>query len=220
MPFNVAAANSSGAHDSEWRTDLWLLNRSGEPTSAEITFHRNSGEKGSRVVDVFDGHQIVLDDVVAQLGMAGSGAVEVASDHPLLASSRTYNAGQNGTFGLFLDGIPDESTAHEGDTVWLPQLRQNDAFRTNIGFANNGDSIARVRVYLYDSSGAELGSDTRELEPGAWVQLQEPFARIADRNDIESGYARVEIDSGRRVITYASVIDNATNDGTAITMKR
>jgi N-acyl-D-amino-acid deacylase len=216
----AAAAHIRGAHGSVWRTDLCLLNRSDTPTVAEIVFHRDDGENASITVDVAGGQQVIIGDVVAQLGMTGSGAIEISSDQPLMASSRTFNANAEGTFGLFLDGIPDHSTAREGDTVWLPLLRQTDVFRTNIGFSNNGESNARVRIHLYDSSGAELDSRTRELDPGEWVQLQEPFARIAGRNDIEGGYARVEIDSGHRVITYASVIDNATNDGTAITMKR
>ena len=52
------------------------------------------------------------------------------------------------------------------------------------------------------------------------MQLQEPFARLAGRSDIGSGSARVEVTTGQDVIAYASVIDNATNDGTAIAMKR
>lgn len=216
----AAAAHLRGAHGSVWRTDLGLLNRSAAPAVAEITFRRDDGEHASVTVDVMAGQQLVIDDVVARLGMTGSGAIEISSDRPLMASSRTFNAAAEGTFGLFLDGVPDESAAYAGDTVWLAQLRQSDVFRTNIGISNNGDSNARVRIHLYDSTGAELGSRVRDLDPGAWLQFQEPFALIGARNNIEAGYARIEIESGQRVITYASVIDNATNDGTAITMKR
>jgi len=56
--------------------------------------------------------------------------------------------------------------------------------------------------------------------PYAWLQLQEPFSRLAGRTDIDAGYAQIEVELGDGVIAYASVIDNATNDGTAITMKR
>jgi CubicO group peptidase (beta-lactamase class C family) len=216
----AAAAHSSGVHGSIWRTDVCLLNRSGETASADITFRRDNGETGSLSIDLTNGQQLVVGDLVAELGMAGSGAVEVSSDGPLLASSRTYNAGVDGTFGLFLDGIPAQATADAGDDVWLPQLRQNTAFRTNIGLFNSGDTEARVRVFLYDASGNELVSRWRTLESGTWMQLQEPFERLAGRSDIDSGSAKVDVASGRGVIAYASVIDNATNDGTAIAMKR
>jgi len=212
----AAAAHSSGVHGSVWRTDLFLLNRSGGRATAEIIFRRSDGETALLPVNVLDGRQIVLGDVVAQLGMAGSGSIEIHSDRPLLASSRTYNAGPDGTFGLFIDGVSAQATADGGDTVWLPQLQQNQAFRTNIGLVNSSDVDARVRIFLYDTSGNELVSRWRTLEPREWSQLQEPFSRIAGRTDIDAGSAKIEVESG----DYASVIDNTTNDGTAISMKR
>jgi CubicO group peptidase (beta-lactamase class C family) len=215
----AAAAHGGGAHGSVWRTDVVLLNRSGDTATAEITFHRNNGETGSLSIGVFDGQQVVVGDVVAELGMDGSGAIEIGSDGPLLASSRTYNANADGTFGLFLDGVPLENAVGSGQSVWLPQLRQNGSFRTNIGLANSGDTPARLQFSLYDASGNELVSRWRTLEPGAWVQYQEPFSRLAGRTDIDAGYARIDVQSGH-VISYASVVDNGTNDGTAITMKR
>jgi len=216
----AAAAHGSGVHDSVWRTDLYLLNLSGSPATAEIIFRRGDGATAVLPIVAPYGRQVLLSDVVAQLGMVGSGSIEIHSDRPLLASSRTLNSGVDGTFGLFLDGVAAEAAADGGDTVWLPQLRQDQAFRTNIGLLNSGDVDARVRIFLYDKSGNELVSRWRTLIPYAWMQLQEPFARLAERSDIDSGSARVEVASGHGVIVYASVIDNATNDGTAISMKR
>ena len=216
----AAATHGTGVHDSVWRTDLCLLNRSGKTASAEIIFHRDNGGSGSLTVTISDGQQIVLGDVVAQLGMTGSGAIEIEADGPLMASSRTFNEGIEGTFGLFLNGVSARGMANNGDTVWLPQLRQNAAFRTNIGLINSGDTAVRVWISLYDGSGAELASRRRVLEPGVWFQFQEPFSRLAGRTDIDTGYARVAVESGNGVIAYASVIDNMTNDGTAIAMKK
>jgi hypothetical protein len=188
--------------------------------TAEIIFRRNNGGSASLMVEVADGRQVVVGDVVGELRMSGSGSVEIVSDQPLLASSRTYNASEDGTYGLFLDSISAPQMAASGDEVWLPQLRQDASFRTNIGLVNSSDDEVRLRVFLYDASGNELASRMRTLEPRSWMQLQEPFSRIAGRGDIESGSAKVEVASGHGVIAYASVIDNATNDGTAITMKR
>ena len=216
----AAAAHSSGVHGSVWRTDISLLNRSSGTATAELRFRRSDGDAETLVINVSECEHVVVSDVVAQMGMTGSGSIEVFSDQPLLASSRTYNASQEGTFGLFLDGISTRESAAIGDTVWLSQLRQNSAFRTNVGLLNSGDTTARVRLYLYDGSGAELASRRRVLEPYAWLQLQEPFSHLAGRNDIDSGYLRIEVELGDGVIAYASVIDNATNDGTAISMKR
>jgi len=216
----AAAAHASGAQNSVWRTDLFLLNLSGNPATAEVIFRRSDGEAAALPVEVLDGQQIALADVVAQLGMVGSGFIEIHADQPLLASSRSFNSGEDGTFGLFLDGVSVAGTARIGDTVWLPHLRQDKAFRTNIGLVNSGDVDARIRISFFDATGLELASRWRRLEPYVWIQLQEPFVRIADRNDVGAGSVKVEISSGTGVIVYASVIDNATNDGTAISMKR
>jgi len=216
----AAAAHGGGAHGSVWRTDLCLLNRSGQTTSATVSLYGDTGGTASIVIDLVDGEQMILSDVVALLGMAGSGAVEITADRPIMASSRTYNAGADGTFGLFLDGVPVADTAAAGRTIWLPQLQQNTAFRSNIGLLNTGDTEARVRIALFDASGDELASRSRTLEPGAWTQLQEPFSRLAGRGDLGAGYATVAVKSGSGMIAYASVIDNATNDGTTIAMKR
>ncbi|MEJ2580276.1 MAG: serine hydrolase [Acidobacteriota bacterium] len=216
----AAAAHSGGAQGSEWRTDLCLLNLSGDPATAEIIFRRSDGETAVLPVNVPDRRQVMLEDVVSQLGLAGSGSIEVISDRPLLASSHTFNAGADGTYGLFVAGISGQGTASGGDTVWLPQLRQNALFRTNIGLVNSSPSKARVQISLHDGSGSEIASRRRVLDPHGWVQLQEPFARLADRTDINSGYARITVESGSGIIAYASMIDNSTNDGTAITMKR
>lgn len=215
----AAAVHGEGASASRWRTDLGVLNRSGGPATAEIAFHAASGAVGTNLVTLGDGEQLIIEDVVAALGLEGSGTIAVAAERPLMISSRTYNSSEHGTFGLFLDGISPSGTASAGETVWLSQLQQNDLFRTNIGLVNTGSTAARARITLVDGSGADLESRWRTLGPGAWLQLQEPFARIAGRTDIDAGYARIEVAAGEGVIGYASVIDNATNDGTAVAMK-
>jgi CubicO group peptidase (beta-lactamase class C family) len=216
----AAAVHGEGAHESRWRTDLSLLNRSGDTATVDIQFRGDGAAFNPVVVTLDDGEQRTIGDVVASVGAEGSGSVKIQSSSPVMAASRTYNASDFGTYGLFLDGISGTDSCAEGGTVWLPHLLQNDLFRTNVGLLNTGETEARVRVTFFDGSGTELASRSRTLGPGAWLQLQEPFARIAGRTDIDAGYATVHVQSGQRLIAYASVIDNRTNDGTAISMKR
>jgi CubicO group peptidase (beta-lactamase class C family) len=216
----AAAASGEGAHGSRWRTDLSLLNRSGGAATADVIYHGDDGAGGSLPVVLGAGEQLAIEDVVSEIGLEGSGSIEIESDRPVLVSSRTYNTSDVGTFGQSLDGWPAERTADAGDTVWLPQLQQNTEFRTNLGLINTGTSEARVRIRLRDAAGAELATARRRLDPGARLQLQEPFARIAGRSDVEAGYATVTVESGDGVIAYASVIDNATNDPTTVRMRR
>ncbi len=176
----AAAASADGAHGSLWRTDLCLLNRSGAATTTEIRYRGDNGGADTMIMQLEHGEQITVRDVVAEMDMVGGGSLEVFSDALVLASSRTYNTGDEGTFGQFIDGTSRSSTVESGATVWLPQLQQNDAFRTNIGLLNTGNVQATVKVRLFSGEGHQIGQTTRTLAAYERIQLQEPFARIAD----------------------------------------
>lgn len=211
----AAAAHGTGLNGSVWRTDLALLNPASSPANAQIVLHRN-GDPASATVAVAPGEQLSLADVVAALGASGSGALEITSDVPILATARTYNEGASGTFGQFFGGEEAPSTAAPSGPLWLPSLRQNIDFRTNIGLLNTCTAPISVRLRLFDSHGGELAVADQILPPRVPVQLLAPYGHLAGRDDIASGYVRVEVTSGGQVIAYASVVDNHTNDPTTV----
>jgi len=213
-----AAANTVGAHGSAWRTDLCLLNRSGGVATVEIRYRSDGGVSTVETIVLQSAEQTTVVDVVGELGRSGGGSIEVFSDRPVFAGSRTYNTADAGTYGQFIDAVPVESAATEDRTVWLPQLQQDGSFRTNIGILNSSDLSARVLIRLFDGDGHELAVRRRTLAPTERIQLQEPFSRIAGRTDIERGYASVTVESGSGIIAFASVVDNATNDPTTVPM--
>jgi hypothetical protein len=214
----AAAANTGGAQGSSWRTDLALLNRSGATSTAEVRYRSDSGAAQTTTIVLATGEQRSLSDVVGTMGMDGGGSLQVVSDREILTSSRTYNTSDDGTFGQFLDGYAPSSSASSGQVVWLPQLQQNSSFRTNIGVLNSGNESAMVRIRLFDGSGEQLAVFPRTLSAMTRLQLQEPFSRIAGRDDIDAGYATVTVESGGGIVAYGSVIDNSTNDPTTIPM--
>jgi len=212
----AAAAHADGAHASLWRTDVTILNLSGDTATAELRF-RGAGNSTMTVV-LSDGEQRLIEDVVAELGESGSGSLEIVSDRPTLVGSRTYNVSDAGTFGQYLDGRPSDELAGTGHTVWLPQLRQSSEFRSNIGLGNTTAAPATVRVRFFDGEGTRLAQTVRVLPAHGWLQLQEPFDRIAGRTDLDEAYATVTVEAGEGIIAYASVIDNHTNDPTTVPM--
>ncbi|RLE25084.1 MAG: hypothetical protein DRJ65_08610 [Acidobacteria bacterium] len=216
----AAAAHAEGAEGSVWRTDLGLLNPGAESTEITVTFHPSSGPDLSMSLSLASGEHQVLDDVIGRLDGEGSGSLEISAETPILVSSRTYNQGVEGNFGQYLDGIDETGMVGADTSVWLPQLQQNDDFRTNIGLYNTGGIQAKVKVHLHDTDGSLLSTTQRTIAPGGRTQLQEPFDRIAGRTDISSGYAVVEIVTGTGVTAYASIIDNRTNDPTTVPMQR
>jgi PKD repeat protein len=220
----VPVVSHADGLDSVWRSDLGLLGIADQSTSVELRFH-TPDSVATTVISVGAQASINLSDVVALIspGADVSGALEVCAEQPVIVTSRTYNQLADdaeclpgGSFGQRLDGVESSAGLSTADVGLLPQLRESSAFRTNIGFVNTGTETAEVQVTLLDAGGAELVVYTIDLEPGIWKQDNRPFLERADRADIESGWARIEVTTGNGVLVYASVIDRVTGDATTV----
>jgi len=213
----AVAAHNAGLEESEWRTDAGVLNMCDGDATVEITLHTEAGEITETFV-IEGGRQQIFEDVVAQLvdGEA-NGALELVSDLPVSVTSRTFNQGPNGTFGQSLEGVDPADGLTTGQTHYLQQLRQDGAFRTNLGVLNMGAEPLTVEVTLYDRLGAEVGVYQLEVPGGQTVQDNRPYLQRYGRSDIVGGYARVTVLSGGGAWLYASVVDDMTNDPTTIT---
>ena len=211
-------AAGGGAGGSVWRSDVGLLNRSALPNRIRLRIER-PGVAVDREIELDPGEQIVVEDVVSEVGLNGSGSLRVFSFEPLTVTSRTANISTSGTFGQFLGGVTGPGGLLAGDTALLMHLREDQAGRSNIGVLNAGRREARVRDVLYDDSGVEVARANRRIEPRQTLQLNRPFNVLGGRTDIGVGYARITVLDGEEVVAYGSVVDNATNDPTTIPMK-
>jgi hypothetical protein len=137
-----------------------------------------------------------------------------------MAAVRTYNTGDNGTFGQSLPGVASSMSISESQTGILSPVRRSPLFRTNVGFINTGSSSCTVRLTFRDGNGSQIGSAlTRGLAPGAWKQINEAIAE-AGVGYAEGAYAVVEVMTpGAEVWAYATVIDNASGDPTALRLE-
>ena len=159
-----------------------------------------------------------------------------ALDHLVWVASRTYDllppdapCFAGGTQGQDYpaldpaDGLQNVWAANfgvAGQAGYLPGLVENASFRSNIGLVNTGFDTATVLVELFDGAGNKLTSYTSTLANGQWSQAVKPFWKLAGQTALDSGYARVTVQSGYGVFAFASVIDNLTNDPTTVVMQR
>lgn len=215
-------SHAAGANQSQWRTDLGILNRNAEPASVEVRFHASSGTKANTVA-VAAGQQAILVDVVNQIPGSGSAGLEVVSDRAVVVSSRTYNqvgptstCYPNGTFGQGYDASTQEAALQAGQSAYLPQLQENKAYRTNIALTNTGTVAAKVTVTLHNGSGTQIGQYTVDLDPGEYKQENKPFFTKAGQTNLPAGYAKVAVTQGGGILASASVVDNLTNDPTTM----
>jgi hypothetical protein len=211
-------AHRDGDDNSHWRSDVSLLNLCTASATVELRLHAD-GTVSSETYEVGAGRQQVIQDVVGQLvDQDTGGSLEVLSDQELVVTSRTYNLTDNGTYGQSLPAIRPGKGLDSDDDAYLPQLKQNDTFRSNIGLVNMGSDTATVTVTLYDTTGAEVGDLEFSIAAGEMDQSNSPYQRRFDRTDIVAGFARVLVEEGNNVWAYGSVVDGRTGDPTTIAM--
>ena len=223
------ATHTSGLQGTEWRTDVAILNPGTVAANVEVDFHGDGGV-ASTTASIPPRAQVLLADVVGQLGTTGSGALEVLSDQPVKMASRTrdqflaaapcFPGGTQGQDYPALDpayGLPNGQAPDTQDSAFLLGLVENARFRSNIGLVNTGIGAASVLMELFDGAGNKLTSYTSTLASGEWSQKVQPFRKLAGQTAMDSGYARVTVQSGYGVFAFASVIDNITGDPTTMT---
>jgi len=219
------ASHNAGLNQSQWRSDLGLLNTGTAPSNVVIEFF-GSGGIVSNTTYVPAGTQSILTDVVGQLGGSGSGAIQVLSDQSLKVTARSYNQVSSsascypsGTQGQDYPAVAAGNGLSAGQSAYLAGLTENASYRCNIGVVHVGWGAATVLVELFDGAGTKLTDYTVSLTAGQWAQETQPFKNRAGQTAMDRGYAKITVQSGSEVFGFASVIDNITNDPTTVAMK-
>ena len=214
------AAHRSGIGGTDWRSDLHLTAASDD--WAEVWLGLVAGDAGApewQRVALPPGGQLDRDDLVGRgFGLDNAaGPLLVASERPLAVTSRTFTGGAGGSYGQEIPAIPEEELAEGGTALVLPMLRQDGAFRTNLGVTNGGDEPIVVEIALFDAEGRALGTVDRELPPLGWEQVDGVLAEVGAA-PLSDAYAVVSASpSTARFAAYASIVDAVTGDPTTIT---
>jgi hypothetical protein len=212
-----AAAHTSGAAGTVWRTDLEVKARGGEPASftVELLEERTANtDPLSAAFSLAAGESIRLVDVVdTAFGFYGSGALRLtANEGGILATSRTYNTNPNGTFGQYIPGLDAEGAAEHGHDYALMQLSSSAAYRTNVGVVNTTGASVTLGFDLFTAAADALGSVPLTLRPYEMRQVPAVFTLVTNEA-VEDGYAMVRTSTeGGRFFAYASVVDNLSGD--------
>lgn len=224
-------AHSTGEAGTNWRTDLGVVNTASQTATLHLTFFDYTTGVATPAIHILGSTQSIewRDILTSKLGFAQAGSVKgtllVTSDQPLAVSSRTYNLetatrtyGQS--FPAFVVAYPggrDVEAVTNGHVGFIPLVKKNAAFRTNIGFVNVGPAPCAVSIQLVAPNGTFLGSvRTLTADARRWKQEDDIFAKSGAGNQ-DAAYARVEVSTlGCQAWAYASVIDQATGDPTTI----
>lgn len=202
-----------------FRTDVWIQNSGDTPLTVTAIYlpagQDNSAATGLPAVVPARGQLALTDIVQSFFGTAGAGALRLEASAPFRATSRTYNVPSNsaqiGTFGL---SIPGQSIGASLGRATLAGLAHNAVSRTNIGLMNPQPVPLDIKVEVFSSTGALLGSLTRTLAPGQWEQPS-VSAVVGQGVTFDQAYAVISSAQGS-FFSYAAVVDSKSGDGTFI----
>ncbi|HEY3348504.1 MAG TPA: hypothetical protein VGM13_01860 [Thermoanaerobaculia bacterium] len=212
-------ARANGRNSTFFRTDGRFYNPSSTDATVTVSFHANQGSNptpltgtfavpAGKIRDVVD----VLDSLLG-LPVGSAGALRFRTDVPVAVLCRTSNVDPfgvvPGTFGAQQKPRPLLSFLMSADAgAVVTGIRQNAAFRTNVGFAAGADGAA-YSLTLKAASGATVGTANGSLGPFGWTQpnVQDLFAAAIP----DDATMLVRVTSGS-VDVFDSSIDNASGD--------
>lgn len=213
-------ALASGRNGAFFRTDGRFYNPTDTDATVTVAFHAAGNANPSpasasftvpagKILDVVD----VLGSLLA-LPVGSAGALRFRSDWPVAILCRTSNVDpsgvRQGTFGSQQKPVPLLSFVTSADAgAAVTGIRQNAAFRTNVGFAAGADG-AQYTLTLQDASGATVATTSASLGVFGWTQpgIQDLFP---DATIPGNATLRVKVTAGS-VDVFDSSIDNLSGD--------
>ena len=209
------AGSVLGANEVRWRTALELTNDGQSEATVAITMMAVP-DQPAMLTTIGPGDTVRFADVAPE----AFGIESLLS--PIVVETLGHRSvGVRATaYGMRGDKVfKPEPIAITYDALWYPLrvlhgLSFNDAFRTNIGFVNLGETAATFVVAAQRLPGRNLAIARVPLPPNSiWhTPIQFLFPLITQGDD----FSLLIETSNRDTYVYASVIDNETNAATFV----
>ena len=210
-----AVGRAPGIAGTFWRSDVTLFNPGLSTMTVTLRYlaaGQDNRGAASYGVTLPASRTLVIPDVAQYLGISsGSGALQVlwsTASGPVV-TSRTYTTTQTGgTYGQSIDPV----TSFANDS-YVPGLRSDFSFRSNVGFVNGGDGPMTVTATLLADTGAVIGTTQIGLAPRSQVQYA-VGALFPAANNPRAGTLTLlaHADGSPNLFAYGSIVDNASGD--------
>jgi PKD repeat protein len=199
-----AVGRAPGANGTFWRSDVTLFNPNSDAINISLRYNGTNKTLNLPARDTQ-----VLSDILSSFGAtAGNGALFLswtASTGPVV-TSRTYTSVETGgTFGQSIDPIASLSP-----NSYVPGLRNDASFRSNIGFVNGGTEEETFTVLVLSPSGTELARNSVTVP--AKEQRQYSVSALFPNVNSSSFTLAIQGDPDAKLFAYGSIIDNASGD--------
>jgi hypothetical protein len=204
--------NVPGVNTARWMTDVELTNASGiasdvaielpaAPGAPVMVFTLGPGQS-QRFTDVV-GQAFGLETVLSPL------RVTTAANHRVTVRASAYALAPEGTSAF-------QPIVVYAENSWYPVrvldgLAFSDAWRTNVGLVNFGETSADVLFALQKIPGRNVATTPMKIPAGAVIHI--PIQAIFPLITEGAGFSVLVETGARDTHVYASVISNETNAG-------
>lgn len=214
-----AVARSAGAGGAFWTSDLLLRNPGPEPLRLELKFVPGGGGAPREAALTLGGEEIrVVEDVLAALFSVadGSGALFLSPEgtRVVTATSRTYTAAREGSYGMSLGAFDLFASASVRFPHSFAGALPGAGYRTNVGGVDVAGRGAEVSLRVAAESGWAGRPDLLfQAAPGGTTQVN-GLAALAGVEPWRMGALEYAPTRGE-VVPFVASIDEKTNDPTA-----
>lgn len=220
-----SVASTKNAAGIPFVSDLSLSNLESTETIVGLELWTAAGRREATSIRLAPkGSKTVPDVVKTAFGLEQTfGTLYISSTGAIVAGARTwapFAGGTTGQFALAGDVRTSASPAllRTGEVGVLSGVRENTAFRTNIGVYNVSDKDCVVELEAKDDAGHTVGSKLALTLPPTRYH-QEPLSRLT--SSLPSGSVTITNGtSGCYVGSVAYVIDNVTQDPFAVSQRK
>jgi hypothetical protein len=217
----AATAHVSGALNTNWRTDVELHNPGTTEARVEVAMlvrGQANPTPETRTFTVAAGTSMRLEDILSSsFSFDGAAALRLTVlEGDIIATSRTYNLTDSGTYGQFAGSVPGSHAFVTGEQAVLMQLTRSvpitTGFRTNVGMVNLSGVDITLDLEFYSADGTQLGTESYTLRPYEFIQKDKIFREVTS-GSVEDGYIIMSSSTAdARFLAYATTVDNRTGD--------
>jgi len=235
LPANVVRTipvigHVDGANNSRFRSDLYLYNPSGQTRSVFLTaksFEASEAEQTLTFTLLPFESKIIRDVYLHAFGKTGLGRLRFVSGTMLETSSirvtsRTYNVDANGgTYGFVMPPLNPFQAVGSGESLEILGSLGGANYRTNVGLVDlsgwaTSQQPHRVKIEIFNETGKLIDSFETQVPQTGGIQLADIFRARGLGDGPKAALIRVS-PFGGLIGTFATLIDNGTNDATLLT---
>ena len=229
MTYAVASvARAANAYGSTYVSDVSVANLEASKTSIGFELWAPDGSHFSDFFELPAGGSRSFPDVIGKtFGLEETyGTLIIWATGTIVAGARTYapavGGGTNGQFAIAADisALQSAGLISGGQTGVFPAVRQDAAFRTNVGVFNISSIACAVELEARDEAGAKVGTTSSfSVSPSKYVQKS--LGEATGAIPLASGSATVRnLTPGCYVGASAYVIDNVSQDPSAVAFRK